>query len=146
MLNLNQKNGKRLLGGLLVAVVASPALALDTSEPFLCAVTQVYECIDGTGCASVLPEAVGAPTFLRVNVKKKQLRVSPDRPPSKIISVSEVEGRIILLGAEDGRKERPDGSGWVFSIEHDTGRFVAAVAVLQGSITLFGACTEPLTD
>ena len=53
-------------GGILLATSAA---GLDTSDPFLCAVTQVNECLDGAGCEAVLPEAVNAPTFIWVDLK-----------------------------------------------------------------------------
>jgi hypothetical protein len=135
--------GKTLLG-LSLAGIALGAQALDTSKPILCATTQVYQCVDGIGCESVLPESVGAPTFIRVNLKKKQLRVSKEGNPTKIKHTEEVENRLIMTGAEDGDAERSDGSGWIMSIEHDTARFAASVVVSQASLNLFGACTEPL--
>ena len=137
---------KSLIGATLLWFIATPLLALDTSQPLLCATTQVFQCVDGAGCSAVLPEAVGAPTFMRVNVKKKQLRVFKDAPSTKIVSVANIENRIVLQGAEDGSSDRPDGSGWTLAIESETGRFVASIAVEQASITLFGACTEPFDD
>ena len=130
----------------LLWLIATPAFALDTSQPLLCATTQAFECIDGAGCSSVLPEAVNAPTFMRVDVKKKNLRVFQEGPPTKIVSVTNIENRIVLQGAEDGSSERSDGNGWTLSIETQTGRFVGSIAAEQASITLFGACTEPFDD
>ncbi len=132
----------RLLVGLIAMLAAGSALAIDTSKPFLCASMQVYECIDGRGCEAVLPEDVDAPTFMRVNVRAKEIRVLKDAPPTKIRGFARIEDRLILQGAEDGNPNRPDGVGWTLSIENDTGRFVATAAILQGAINIFGACTE----
>lgn len=140
------KSSISTFAAVVLGFVSAPLAALDMSEPVLCATTQVFECVDGRGCSSVLPEAVNAPTFFRVDTKKSQLRVFKDAPPTKIVSQSMVEDRIVLQGAEDGSAERPDGAGWTLSIETDTGRFVATIAVEQASISLFGACTEPFDD
>ena len=118
------------------------ATAIDTSEPFLCAVAQVHECLDGFGCEAVLPEMVNAPTFIWVDLKKKRIRTSLNNEGSRISNQAMVDGRHILQGAEDGNPNQPDGVAWSMSIENDTGRFVGAVALQQASITLFGACTE----
>ena len=131
-----------LMAGILATLVAGPVWAIDTSKPFLFASVQVYECIDGRGCEAVLPEEVNAPTFMRVDVGRKQIRVLKDAPPTRIRSVTRIENRLILQGAEDGNPRQPDGTGWTFSIEEDTGRFAAAVTILQGSVSIFGACTE----
>lgn len=132
----------RLLVSLAAMLIAGSASALDTSKPFLCASIQVHECVDGSGCEAVLPEEVSAPTFMRVNVRAREIRVLQEAPPTKIRSVSRIEDRLVLQGAEDGNPQQPDGVGWTLSIENDTGRFVATAAVLQGAIVIFGACTE----
>ena len=132
----------KVLIGVVILLSAGSAWALDTSKPILCASMQVNECIDGRGCEAVLPEEVNAPTFLRVDVRNKVIRVLKDAPGSKIRSVSRIENRLVLQGAEDGNPRQPDGAGWTLSIENDTGRFVATAAILQGAIVIFGACTE----
>ncbi len=136
------KVSRKLLISVVTLLSAGSAWALDTSKPFLCASMQVNECIDGRGCEAVLPEEVNAPTFLRVDVRNKVIRILKDAPGSKIRSVSRIENRLVLQGAEDGNPRQPDGAGWTLSIENDTGRFVATAAVLQGAIVIFGACTE----
>ena len=136
------KVSSKLLIGVVTLLSAGSAWALDTSKPVLCASMQVNECIDGRGCEAVLPEEVNAPTFLRVDVRNKVIRILKDAPGSKIRSVSRIENRLVLQGAEDGNPRQPDGAGWTISIENDTGRFVATAAVLQGAIVIFGACTE----
>jgi hypothetical protein len=136
------KVSSKLLISVVTLLSAGSAWALDTSKPFLCASMQVNECIDGRGCEAVLPEEVNAPTFLRVDVRNKVVRILKDAPGSKIRSISRIENRLVLQGAEDGNPRQPDGTGWTLSIENDTGRFVATAAVLQGAIVIFGACTE----
>jgi len=136
------KISSKLLIGVVTLLSAGTASALDTSKPFLCASMQVNECIDGGGCEAVLPEEVNAPTFLRVDVGNKVIRVLKDAPGTKIRSITQIENRLVLQGAEDGNPRQPDGTGWTLSIENDTGRFVATAAVLQGAIVIFGACTE----
>lgn len=126
----------------LSTVLASTAAALDTREPFLCASIQVNECIDGRNCEPVLAEEVNAPTFFRVDAEDNEIEVYRNAPPSKVLTRTEVEGRLVLSGAEDGNERQPDGTGWTLSIEQDTGRFVLAATVLQGAIVIFGACTE----
>jgi len=136
------KASSRMIVGLVALLSAGTASALDTSKPFLCASMQVNECIDGGSCEAVLPEEVNAPTFMRVDVRNKVIRVLKDAPGTKIRSVSRIENRLILQGAEDGNPRQPDGTGWTLSIENDTGRFVATAAILQGAVVIFGACTE----
>jgi hypothetical protein len=128
--------------GILFALSSGTALALDTSEPFLCAIADVWECIDGAKCTEVLPEEVDAPTFLRINVPKKEVIVTSERPASQIEHMEEVEDRLVLQGIEDGREDQPDGAGWTISIQKDTARMVVTGAINQAALVLFGACTE----
>ena len=130
------------LVALLFGLFAVSASALDTSKIILCASLEVLECVDGAACESVFPEDVGAPTFMRINIGKKEVIASVERPPSKIDYIEEVEDRIVLQGVEDGRDDELDGAGWMISINNDTARMVATVAIDRAAIVIFGACTE----
>lgn len=137
---MNSKWKSLVAAGCLIS--ASAASALDTSEPFLCAVTQVNECLDGIGCEGVLPEMINAPTFIWVDIKKKQIRTKQNAGGSKITNYVEIDGKHLLQGAEDGNPNAQDGAGWTMSIEDETGRFSAAIALQQATASLFGVCTE----
>ena len=136
------KNLRKLMVGAAALCLASPAMAINTDEPFLCASTQVWECTDGGDCERVLPEEVAAPTFLRVDVKNREIRIFEDQGPSEIDQVTTITGRLILQGADEADDAHPNGAGWSLSIEQDTGRFVATATLLQGAVVIFGACTE----
>jgi len=132
---------KSLIAAVCLAT-AGTVSALNTSEPVLCAVSQVNECLDGFGCETVLPEMVNAPTFIWVDIKNKRIRTNQNEQGSKIVNLIEIDGRHILQGAEDGNPNVQDGTGWTISIEDKTGRFAAAIAIEQATVSLFGACTE----
>ncbi len=132
----------RISLGIGLLLLAGSASALDTSKPILCASLDVYECVDGSGCREVLPEEVDAPTFLRIDMKKMEIRVTEDAQPSKIELSESLEGRIVMQGIEDGNPDIDDGTGWTISIEEDTGRMVATAAIRQGAVVIFGACIE----
>lgn len=125
-------------------LIAGSALALDTSDPILCASLDVFECVDGAGCEEVLPEEVDAPTFLWVDIEEKEIRASVEGGASQIDHIEEVEDRLVLQGVEDGRDDAKDGTGWTISIEKKTGRMVGTAAASQAAIVIFGACTEVL--
>ena len=130
------------VGAAALLATAGNAVALDTSEPSLCAVAQVNECLDGFGCEEVLPEMVSAPTFIWVDMKKNRIRTNQNDDGATIANKVELDGRHILQGAEDGDPDASDGAGWTLSIEDSTGRFAAAIAIEQATLSLFGACTE----
>ena len=125
-----------------LGLITGNVLAIDTSEPILCASLDVFECVDGVGCEEVLPEEVAAPTFLWVDVEGKEIRASVEGSGSPIDHIEEVEDRLVLQGVEDGRDDENDGTGWTISIEQTTGRMVGTAAAHQAAIIIFGACTE----
>ena len=134
---------KRLILSALAAglsFASAAALAIDESKDVLCATTQVQDCPEIGDCIQVRPEEVNAPTFMRVNLKKKEIGIGTRSV--KIERREQIEDRLILQGAEDGREDRPDGVGWTMSIDTDSGRFVVAVAGSEEAVILFGACTE----
>ena len=127
---------------LLLFMATGPAVALDKSEPLLCASIQVNECVDGAGCREVLPEDVGMPTFFWVNMKKKEIRASKDSEPTAIERMENVEGRTVLQGADPGSADPADGSGWTMTIEDNTGRMTSTATTRQAAVVIFGTCTE----
>ena len=116
---------------------------LDISKPFLCATIKVVECIDGGKCEEVLPEEVGAPEFMRINVKKKELLVEGHEPGrDEIHYIGELGTSLILQGTDEAAgEEGREGLGWTVSIEKTTGRMSAAASGRQTAFIVFGACT-----
>lgn len=48
----------KLISAVFLVTAGADVMALDTSQPLLCAVSQVQQCVDGAGCDLVLPEEV----------------------------------------------------------------------------------------
>lgn len=132
----------RISLALLCVFLTSGAAALDTSAPILCVSIDINECVDGAECKKVLAEEVNAPTFMRIDLKNKQLLVRKDGEPTEIEHVEEIEGRIVMQGVEEGNPNVDDGTGWTLTIEKDTARMVATVSMRQAAVVMFGACTE----
>jgi hypothetical protein len=135
---------KVLINGLVAVSLAfsGSALALDMSATVLCASIDVHECVDGGGCAEVTPEAVGAPTFFRLDLKKKLLIVRQDEAPNKAEVFEDLDGRIMMQGVAEGRKDVVDGVAWTITVEKESARMVATATTQQAAIVIFGACTE----
>jgi len=89
---------KKILASVLafsLGLLTGNALAIDTSEPILCASLDVFECVDGAGCEEVLPEDVDAPTFLWIDIGNKEIRASVEGGGSRIDHIEEVEDRLL---------------------------------------------------
>jgi hypothetical protein len=62
---------------------------------------------------------------------------------SPIERVEELDGKLILQGAEDGLPNVPDGIGWSLAIQMETGRLVLSGSGDDVAFTMFGACIIP---
>lgn len=123
----------------------SVASEVDSSKPLLCTVIDVTECIMGEGCKEVTAEELNLPRFLWLDVKKKTIQSQKKKDESRISQierVEEVDNKLILQGAEQGREGIRDGFGWTIAIMEDTGQMVlSASGDLVGDIA-FGVCTN----
>jgi hypothetical protein len=120
--------------GLVALLCCSPALGgdFDGSKLLICAPVEAMDCVSGEGCERKLPEDVGAPAFMRVDVQKKVV-VGP-KSTSPILFIDKDEEQILLQG-----KERT--FGWTISLSQDDGKMVATLADNSGAFVLFGSCT-----
>jgi hypothetical protein len=117
----------------------------DGSQPLLCTVTDVTECLAGEKCKEVGAEAINLPRFLLIDVGKKTIhsKIKGDEArKSQIDLVKKVNGKLMLQGAEQGGDDITDGFGWTIAIMEDTGQMVlTASGYLVGDVA-FGVCTS----
>lgn len=132
------------LAGCLAAFASSPAFAneFDGSAPLLCALNEVMECTPGKECRRILPEEAGAPDFFLVDVAAKSVQGlgGGESRTSVIRSVGDIDGKLILQGAEDGIEGVRDGLGWSAAVAQDSGRFVLSASGERVAFVVFGAC------
>lgn len=122
--------------GVVCLFAAAPVRAsdFDGSRILICAPVQAFDCASGEDCAKGLPEEVGAPAFMRIDVSNKA--VTGPKRSSPILLVDKSESQLVLQGFELGY-------GWVIAIDQDTGKMTATLANHEGVFVLFGACTVP---
>lgn len=132
----------------LAALIASPLLAVpataafDESKELICASIQLDECVDGGDCHGVLPEEVNAPTFFRIDLRKKRLFNGSTEGGAVIDHMGRLGRKLILQGVTPDAGPGDAGTGWTISLEPETSRFVAAVTTEQAAVVIFGACTQ----
>jgi len=116
----------------------------DGSQPLLCTVNEVTECLAGEKCKEVSAEDINLPRFFWIDVGKKTIqskKQGDDARKSQIDQVKHVDGKLILQGAEEGSGDFRDGFGWTIAIMEDTGQMVlTASGDLVGDVA-FGVCT-----
>lgn len=134
-----------LQGAFACSLVLSPAVAaaaeFDGSSPLLCALSEAMECSPTQDCQRIHPEEVGAPDFFLVDVAAKTVQgLGGGGRKSAIRSVTMVDGKIVLQGAEDGVEGVRDGLGWSAAITQDQGRLVLSASGEGVAFVVFGAC------
>jgi hypothetical protein len=129
-----------------VSVLPSSSVAadFDGSKPLVCTVITVSECLAGGDCKAVLPGDVNLPLYLWVDVAKKSIqdKKAGEGRKTTIESVKRVDGKLILQGAEEGRRDVRDGFGWTVAIMEDSGQMVLSASGDMVAISAFGVCTS----
>lgn len=115
----------------------------DGSKPLLFSVARVLECTPVEGCKETSADEVGLAQFLKVDFAKKTIR--PARggegiPDTAIERTEEVDGKLILQGAEDGYADMKDGLGWTMAISAESGQVVLTASGDGVAFVVFGAC------
>ena len=123
-----------ILCGLLTPSVCLAANDNNDSQ-LLCAITEVVECNALSECLEVLPETVGLPDFIMIDLDKKLLLEATDEGPrtTKIDAVTTAEGRIAFGGLDNGR-------GWSAVLSDENRVLSATITDELAGFVVFGAC------
>ena len=124
--------------------LALPAQDFDGSSPFLCATTEVMECVPVAGCQRINAAVVEAPRFIKVDVANNTLssRFANGDRTSAIQHHDTVDNKLMLQGVEDGRETERDGIGWTLAVAQDSGDMVLTVSGDTVGFVIFGTCTH----
>jgi hypothetical protein len=127
--------------GLLMGI--TPAAAVEDDAPVLCAVSQLFECVDGGTCQPISPEAIGGPRFLQVDTANDRIH-NPEAPEraagSEVVHSARIYGKLFLQGTDPGIEELRDGVGWTFALAEGERRMVLTAAGEAVAYVGFGAC------
>lgn len=116
-----------------IAWSAAVADDFDGSKPLTCATVDAIECTVGLPCFQDVPEAMGAPRFMRIDFARKVV-VGPKRT-SPIVSMEKTTTQVLLQGTELG-------FAWSIALDRESGRLIATIADRAGAFMLFGTCTD----
>lgn len=110
--------------------------SLNGTDPCICAVTKIIECLPGGDCLEITPEQALIPVFIKVNFKEKKLSSLDKNDPksSKIGNVTIANGQIMLQGSEENR-------AWSMVVDQSNGKISASVSGKSHGFILFGKCT-----
>lgn len=117
------------------------AAEFDGSVPLLCSVTKVYECHEDQECFPVSVQDINMPRFFKVDVSQKKVTgVKEGGRTSVIQNVRNIDGKLILQGAEDAIENVRDGIGWTAAIMEDSGNLILTGSGDNVGFSVFGAC------
>ena len=102
----------------------------DGSKPLLCSVIKVFECSPAKGCGEYSAAEENIPQFLKIDFNEKKITSAQGGETvrtSEIEMWDQIDGKLMLQGAEDGMENVRDGLAWSIAIEEDTGKMVLTV-------------------
>ncbi len=121
----------------------SSAGTFDGKKPLLCSVYQLFECDPPNGCLAVTPDQIEGVSHLDIDFSKKLVTRAGEKSAQKSVIESmktNIDGKLIIQGIEDGGAGVRDGAGWNISIMEPEGTMVLAVASDGFAIVGMGGC------
>jgi hypothetical protein len=117
----------------------TPSLAAEKS--YLCAVHDVYECVDVTGCNRISLETANLAAVMVLDVENKKLKSAPIGQEAKAADIDNltiVDKFILLHGVG---QNAPTPRSFSALIDTETGKLSAGVSTPDASLALTGKCT-----
>ncbi len=115
----------------------------DGKTPLLCSVYQLFECDHPNACVAVTPDQIQGVSHMNIDFSKKIITKAGEESEQKsdIKSVTtDLDGKLIIQGVEDGDPETRDGAGWTISVMDPEGTMVMATAADGFAVVGLGAC------
>ena len=131
-----------------IALVSGPVIGhaelFDGSKPLLCAIQAINQCDVGAPCEAVTPDRVNVPDFLQINAGEDKISATAESGIERhtVIEYSEqLDGKLVLQGADDGIEGVRDGLAWSIVIDETNGKLALSAAGDGFALVGFGACT-----
>ena len=128
----------------LLCLFAMPTSAFPAEGTFMCAFTDIFECIDAEGCRRVTNETVNLPPVLKLDFDKKVMTSDDlEKDPTDIDIKDMVEtGDIVLLHGIGRNEVSPRSFSAAISLK--TGKFHAGITTGDAALALTGDCVDDL--
>lgn len=123
---------------------AASAPVVGEEQQLLCALVELLQCEPARGCTPVSAESIDAARFMEVDLAARRITaLLPGQEGGRITEVERIEqvqGLLVLQGAEDDRRPETSGLGYTLAIDRQTGHMSLAVAGNRLSFVVFGSC------
>lgn len=130
---------KACLGLSFLFLALAPSLAAE--KAYLCAINEVYECVDLTGCNRISLKTANLPAVMLLDVEKKKFKSAPlgQEPIANDIENVTVTGEFVLLHGIG--KNAPTPRAFSALVSMKTGKLSAGVSTPDASLAITGECT-----
>lgn len=117
----------------------TPSLAAEKS--YLCAIHDVYECVDVTGCNRISLETANLAAVMVLDVENKKLKSAPIGQEAKAVDIENltIADKFILLHGVG--QNAPTPRSFSALVDTETGKLSAGVSTPDASLALTGKCT-----
>ena len=125
----------------LTVSVACTTPSLATEKAYLCAIHDVYECVDVTGCNRISLETANLAAVMVLDVENKKLKSAPIGQEAKAVDIDNltIADKFILLHGVG--QNAPTPRSFSALIDTETGKLSAGVSTPDASLALTGKCT-----
>jgi hypothetical protein len=126
---------------LIAALFVSTAPSMASEKSYLCAISEVYECVEVTGCQRISLETANLPAVMVLDVENKKLKSAPldqDSRTADIDSLTTADDLILFHGVG---KNGPTPRTFSALISMKTGKLTAGVSTPDASLAITGKCT-----
>ena len=126
--------------GLCFAFLASaPSLAAE--KTYLCAISEVYECVELTGCSRISLKIANLPAVMLLDVENKTLKSASlgQEPRTNAIENVTITDEFILFHGIG--KDAPTPRSFSALVSKKTGKLSAGVSTPDASLAITGECT-----
>ena len=128
----------------LLCLFAVPASVSAAEGTFMCAFTDIFECVDVEGCQRVTNDSVNLPPVLKLDFDKKVMTSDDlEKDPTEIDIKDMVETGDIVLLHGIGKNEISPRS-FSAAIPTKTGKFHAGITTGDATLALVGDCVDGL--
>jgi hypothetical protein len=128
----------------LLSLFAMPASAFAANGAYMCAFTDVFECVDVEGCKRVTLDFVNLPPVLKIDFEKKVMTSDDLGQEPRDVEIKDMveQGDLVLLHGIG----RNDVSPRSFSaaISTKTGKIHAGITTGDATLSLVGDCVDGL--
>jgi len=108
---------------------------------YLCAFSDVYECVAVTGCSRISLETANLPAVMMLDVENKKLSSAPlgqEVRSDDVENITVTDDAVLLHGIG---KRGPTDRTFSALISRKTGKISAGVSTPDASLALSGSCT-----